>query len=100
MVNNCTNENYEGSHRKGRLEYLGQRFLIVKQRKAGKPMPNHFALLTMDLEPVSLGSNFKTKEWPHGPQTEDDWLALFKECFPDTDGGRKALKEAMERVVG
>ena len=91
-------EDYKGSHVKGKIFYGGVHFIMVKERMDGKPHPRFFALLTADYEPVGVGSQ-NSKRGDPGPQTTDDWEALLRQCFPDTDEGRKLLRDEIERIV-
>lgn len=92
-------EDYRGAHRKGEIFYGGLKFIMVKEKFDGKPHPRYFALLTTDYQPVAVGSK-NSKRGDPGPQTVQEWEALFRECYPDTVEGRNLLRSEIERMVG
>lgn len=93
-------EDYRGAHRKGEIFYGGLKFIMVKEKFDGKPHPRYFALLTADYEPVGVGSQNTKGRGDPGPTTVQEWEALLRQCFPDTDEGRKLLRDEIERIVG
>jgi hypothetical protein len=92
-------EDYRGAHRKGEITWGGIRFLMVKEKVDSKPHPRYYALLTTDYQPVAVGSQNNSGRGDPGPQTVDDWLKLFAECFPDTADGRAFLRARLEEIA-